>query len=45
MLEKENSSNEIKICAFIDGFLVGGAGIEKVGLKDKVKKPAINSRN
>lgn len=40
LLEKENSRNEIELCAFVGEYLVGGAGIEKVGSKDKVKHRA-----
>ncbi|MBO4414920.1 MAG: GNAT family N-acetyltransferase [Lachnospiraceae bacterium] len=38
--EKTNSPNEIEIVAIIDGKIVGMAGIEAVGKKDKVKHRA-----
>ena len=37
LVKKENSANEIEICAMVDGKIVGTAGIEAVGHKDKVK--------
>ena len=40
LIEKEDSDNEIEICAVIDGRIVGTAGIEAVGKKDKVKHRA-----
>lgn len=36
LLKKMNSNNEIELCAVIDGQIVGTAGIEAVGKKDKV---------
>lgn len=38
--EKISSENEIEICAVVDGRIVGTAGIEPVGKKDKVKHRA-----
>ncbi|MDD2958007.1 MAG: GNAT family N-acetyltransferase [Lachnospiraceae bacterium] len=40
LIEKADSSNEIEICAILDGRIVGTAGIEAVGKKDKVKHRA-----
>ena len=40
LIEKENSDNEIEICAIIGGRIIGTAGIEAVGKKDKVKHRA-----
>lgn len=40
LIEKEKSINEIEIGAFVNGHLVGTAGIEAVGSKDKVKHRA-----
>ncbi|MCH4285382.1 MULTISPECIES: GNAT family N-acetyltransferase [Bacillota] len=40
LLEKERSANEIEICAVVGGHIVGTAGIEAVGKKDKVKHRA-----
>lgn len=40
LIQKQESANEIEICAFIDGNIVGTAGIEAVGNKDKVKHRA-----
>lgn len=40
LIEKENSDNEIEICAIVSGRIVGTAGIEAVGKKDKVKHRA-----
>lgn len=40
LIEKENSDNEIEICAFTDDKIVGTAGIEAIGHKDKVKHRA-----
>lgn len=40
LCEKETSDNEIEICAVIGGQIVGTAGIEAVGKKDKVKHRA-----
>lgn len=37
---KEESGNEVEILAFLDGRLVGSAGIEQVGSKDKIKHRA-----
>ena len=38
--EKTNSTDEIEVIAVIDGKVVGTAGIEAVGKKDKVKHRA-----
>ncbi len=38
--EKMESENEIEILALIDGKIVGSAGIESIGRKDKVKHRA-----
>jgi RimJ/RimL family protein N-acetyltransferase len=40
LIDKENSNNEIEICAVIGEQIVGTAGIEAVGKKDKVKHRA-----
>lgn len=40
LAEKTASPNEIEICAVVDGCIVGTAGIEAVGSKDKVKHRA-----
>lgn len=40
LIDKENSVNEIEICAIVDGRIVGTAGIEAIGKKDKVKHRA-----
>ena len=40
LIEKELSSDEIELCAIVDGRIVGTAGIEAVGRKDKVKHRA-----
>lgn len=40
LLEKEKSSNEILLCAVLDGRIVGTAGIEFVGDVDKVRHRA-----
>lgn len=40
LIDKENSVNEIEICAIVDGHIVGTAGIEAIGKKDKVKHRA-----
>lgn len=40
LIEKEKSADEIEICAIIDGKIIGTAGIEAVGRKDKVKHRA-----
>lgn len=37
LIKKESSANEIEICAIVGGRIVGTAGIEAVGGKDKVK--------
>ncbi len=37
LMEKEESENEIELCAVVDGRIVGTAGIEAVGKKDKIK--------
>lgn len=38
--QKTESANEIEIIAFVDGKVAGTAGIEAVGMKDKVKHRA-----
>lgn len=38
--DKEASENEIEICAFVDGRLVGSAGIDAVGRKEKIRHRA-----
>ncbi len=38
--KKKESENEIEILAFVDGNIVGTAGIEAVGTKDKLKHRA-----
>lgn len=38
--KKTESKNEIELCAVVDGKIVGTAGIEEVGSKDKVKHRA-----
>lgn len=38
--KKESSPNAVEICAFLDGHMVGTAGIEPVGSKIKVKHRA-----
>ena len=40
LTEKENSDNEIEICAIINGRVVGTAGLESIGKKDKIKHRA-----
>lgn len=40
LLEKEDSQNEIEICAIVGGRIIGTAGIEAVGKKEKVKHRA-----
>ena len=40
LIEKENSDNEIEICAFTDDKIVGTAGIEAIGSKYKVRHRA-----
>lgn len=40
LAQKTASPNEIEICAVVDGRIVGTAGIEAVGSKDKVKHRA-----
>ncbi len=40
LMQKDESSDEIEICAVIDGRIAGTAGIESVGRKDKVKHRA-----
>ena len=40
LIEKENSADEIHICAVVDGKIVGTAGIEAVGRKDKIRHRA-----
>ena len=38
--EKESSADEIELCAVVEGQIVGTAGIEAIGRKDKVKHRA-----
>lgn len=40
LIGKENSSNEVELCAVVEGRIVGTAGIKAVGRKDKVKHRA-----
>lgn len=40
LVERENSENEVELCAVIHGRVVGTAGIEAVGKKDKLKHRA-----
>lgn len=40
LIEKESSADEIELCAVTEGHLVGTAGIEAIGRKDKVKHRA-----
>lgn len=40
LVNKKNSADEIEICAVVDGRIVGTAGIESIGKKDKVKHRA-----
>lgn len=40
LIDREKSENEIELCAMISGHLVGTAGIEAVGKKDKLKHRA-----
>lgn len=40
LVQKENSDNEIELCALVDDKIVGTAGIEAVGQKYKVKHRA-----
>ena len=40
LIEKEDSSNEIEIAAFVDDKAVGSAGIEAIGNKEKMKHRA-----
>ena len=40
LLEKEASTDEIELCAVVDGRIVGTAGVEVVGRKAKVKHRA-----
>lgn len=37
LTEKENSDTEVELCAVVDGRIVGTAGVEAVGKKEKVK--------
>lgn len=41
LTEKAEDPREAELCAWIDGRLVGTAGIEAVGKKDKVKRRAV----
>ena len=40
LLKKETCEDEIHLCAVVDGRIVGTAGIEAVGKKDKIKHRA-----
>ena len=41
---REESENEIEICAFVDGKLAGTAGIEAISGKEKIRhRPSRNS--
>ena len=40
LIEKETSNNEIQLCAILNERIVGTAGIESIGKKDKVKHRA-----
>lgn len=40
LIQKENSTNEIEICAVLDGIIVGTAGIDAIGHKYKVRHRA-----
>lgn len=40
LIEQEESDNAIEICAFLEGKLVGTAGIEPIGSKEKLKHRA-----
>lgn len=40
LIDRENSENEIELCAIVSGRIVGTAGIEAVGKKDKLKHRA-----
>ena len=40
LTDRENSENEIELCAIVNGRIVGTAGIEAVGKKDKLKHRA-----
>ena len=40
MKAREESENEIEICAFVDGKLAGTAGIEAIGSKEKIRHRA-----
>lgn len=40
LIEQEESDNAIEICAFVEGKLVGTAGIEPIGNKEKLKHRA-----
>ncbi len=40
LIEKENSADEIHICAVVDDKIVGTAGINAVGRKDKIRHRA-----
>lgn len=40
LAKKTESSNEVEICAVVDGKIVGTAGIDAVGSQDKVKHRA-----
>lgn len=41
LMTKEQSADEIELCAVIDGKIIGSSGIEKVGEKYKVKHRAV----
>lgn len=40
LIEKESNADEIELCAVVEGQIVGTAGIEAIGRKDKVKHRA-----
>lgn len=40
LMEKEKGERELELCAVLEGRIVGTAGIEAVGMKDKVKHRA-----
>lgn len=40
LIERESSADEIELCAVAEGQIVGTAGIEAIGRKDKVKHRA-----
>lgn len=38
--EREESGDEVELCAVLDGQIVGTAGVDRIGTKDKVKHRA-----